>query len=55
MVRGRDYSDKDEAMLKVALARTFENSVNCDIKYVDHVERTEAGKMKLVISNLDCN
>ena len=55
VVRGRDYSDKDEAMLKATLARTFENSMNCDIKYVDHVERTEAGKMKLVISNLDCN
>lgn len=52
VVRGKNYTDNNEAQLRVALDKTFEDGVNCGIKYVDAVERTKAGKLKLVVSEV---
>lgn len=52
VVRGKNYTDNDEAQLRAALDKTFEKGVNCIIKYVDAVERTKAGKLRLVVSNM---
>lgn len=49
VVQGKNYTDKDEAQLKDALNRTFEEDVHCSIKYVDQVARTESGKLKIVV------
>ena len=50
VVRGKDYTERDEALLRAALDKTFEEGVNCSIKYVDHVERTKSGKLKIVVT-----
>ena len=52
VVRGKNYTDKDETQLQAALDKTFEKGVNCSIKYVDAVERTKTGKLKIVISEI---
>ena len=52
VVRGKKYTDNDEAQLRIALDKTFEKGINCSIKYVDAVERTKSGKLKIVISEI---
>ena len=52
VVRGKDYSDSDEVQLRAALDKTFEKGVECAIRYVDAVERTQSGKLRIVISEL---
>ena len=51
--RGKDYTEGDEAQLCEALDKTFEEGVNCDIKYVNQEERTKSGKLKIVVSDLN--
>jgi phenylacetate-CoA ligase len=50
VVRGKDYNERDEAQLRAALDKTFEVGVDCSIKYVDQVERTKSGKLKIVVT-----
>ena len=52
VVRGKNYTDSDETQLRAALDKTFEDGGCCSIKYVDAVERTKAGKLKLVVSEM---
>lgn len=52
VIRGKDYSDSDDDQLRTALKKTFEEGVVCGIRYVDAVERTKTGKLKIVISEL---
>ena len=46
--KARQQADR----VKEVLDKTFEKGVYCSIKYVDAVERTKAGKLKLVFSNM---
>ena len=55
VVRSKNYSDRDEAQLRTSLEKTFEKGVVCSIKYVDAVERTKAGKLKIVVNEMPSN
>ena len=50
VVKGKDYSPKDEENLMVSLKRSFDEKMKVSIKYVDAVERTNTGKLRLVIT-----
>lgn len=53
VVKGSHYSVDDEQMLEEALNNTFDNGVKISVKYVDAVERTKAGKLRLVIPKFE--
>lgn len=53
VVKGKDYNDDVEFQLRQALNKTFEKEMNCTVKYVDAVERTKSGKLKIVVSELN--
>lgn len=50
VVKGKDYSDEEEKRLLASLEKTFDVGMRVGIKYVDSVERTKAGKLRLVVS-----
>jgi phenylacetate-CoA ligase len=53
IVRGRGYSDKDEAkILSIAQARISADT-NIVVEYVDAIERTSRGKLRYVVSQLN--
>lgn len=52
IVRNHLYNEKDETQLKKNIAENFDRRINVNIKYVDSIQRTAAGKLKLVISDL---
>lgn len=53
VVKGKHYCIEDELNLKKALRSAFDEDMNIDIKYVSEVERTSAGKMRLVIRDFE--
>lgn len=52
VVKGANYSDADESLLKEALNKAFDNGMKIELKYVDNVERTKAGKLRLVVTEM---
>ncbi len=52
VVKGKGYADSDEEKLMKALKGAFDADMKVSIKYVDAVERTKAGKLRLVISEM---
>ena len=52
LVKGKNYVNEDEIQIKRALQRALGNQIAFRIKYVDKVQRTLAGKLKLVVSEL---
>lgn len=52
VVRSNAYTAKDERLLREALNKTFEKELEVDIQYVNKAERTKAGKLRLVISDI---
>ncbi len=50
VVKGRNYSLEDENNLMVSLKRSLDDNMKISIKYVDAVERTNTGKLRLVIT-----
>lgn len=52
VVKGQNYSDEDEKQLRDALDKTFEKDIICTIKYVNKVDRTKSGKLRIVISEI---
>ena len=50
VVKGREYSDVDEKALRKSLDKAFESEMNVNIVYVDAVQRTKAGKLKIVVT-----
>lgn len=50
VVKGKKYSEEDERLLQASLERTFDIGMKAKIKYVETVERTKAGKLRLVVS-----
>ena len=51
IVKGKNYSEKEETVLNNALARTFDDGMKVTLKYVDAVVRTNAGKLRLVVTD----
>jgi phenylacetate-CoA ligase len=52
VVRGSKYSEEDELKLKKALSQAFDKGMLIKLKYVDRVERTKAGKLRLVVTEM---
>ena len=50
VVKGKDYSAKDEKNLMTSLKKAFDDNMKVSIKYVEAVERTKTGKLRLVIT-----
>lgn len=53
IVKGAQYSDMDEKSIYINAKKWFSEDIHFYIKYVSVVEKTKAGKLKLVISDLD--
>lgn len=51
VVRNTKYSTEDELELMKSLAKAFDSDMKISIKYVNAVERTKAGKLRLVITD----
>lgn len=49
VVKGKSYNNSDEATLIKSLHNTFDKDMKISIKYVDSVEHTKAGKLRLVV------
>ena len=52
VVKGKGYADSDEEKLMKALEGAFDADMRVSIKYVDAVERTKAGKLRLVVPEM---
>lgn len=52
IVKNHLYNDNDELKLRDNIAENFDKRIKVNIKYVDSIQRTAAGKLKLVISEL---
>lgn len=52
VVKNSSYSDEDEKQLRINLASCFDKRMNIQIKYVDEVEKTKSGKLRLVVSEI---
>jgi phenylacetate-CoA ligase len=53
LVRGHDYSDADEHMLLEESAKRVGSDMKVEIEYVDGVQRTRAGKLRFVVSEVE--
>lgn len=51
VVKGANYTLKDEQMLLDSLHCALDNNMKISFRYVDAVERTAAGKLRLVVSD----
>lgn len=52
VVKGTHYTDKDEVLLKKEASSRFGMDVELIITYCDRIERTKAGKVRFVLSDL---
>jgi len=52
IIKGAFYKNQDEIMLKEAINQKFGDKCKYDIVYVDQLERTTNGKLRLVISTI---
>ena len=52
IVRNSVYNDKDEMQLRSNIAECFDKRMNVRLTYVEGIERTNSGKLKLVISEI---
>ena len=53
VVRGRDYTDSDERMLRAETAKRVGNDMTVDLEYVDALPRTATGKLRFVVSEVE--
>lgn len=54
IVKGRDYDAANEENLLLSESRKrLGNDIKIDIRYVDSIERTQAGKLRFVVSSLE--
>ena len=51
VVKGKSYAQDDEKQLYASLEKAFDVGMIIKIKYVDAVERTKAGKLRLVVTD----
>jgi len=52
IVRGKEYTEKEEKMLLNEARERLGNTIKIDIDYVDAIERTSQGKLRFVISKI---
>ncbi len=52
VVKRANYSDTDESQLKEALGKAFDKEMKVGLMYVNSVERTKAGKLRLVVTEI---
>lgn len=52
IVKGMHYNENDELHLKEALYKAFDRGMKISLKYVEAVERTKAGKLRLIITEM---
>lgn len=52
VVKNSKYSDRDEKRLKKNISENFSDKMNVRIIYVEQIERTNSGKLKLVKSEI---
>lgn len=52
IVRNSQYNDRDERQLHANITECFDKRMNVIIKYVDEVEKTKSGKLRLVVSEI---
>ncbi len=52
VVRGVDYSDRDERALVEEARKRLGNEIKIGMRYLDSLPRTRAGKVRLVVSSL---
>lgn len=52
IVRNSQYNDNDERQLRTNIAECFDKRMNVNIKYVNEVEKTKSGKLRLVVSEI---
>jgi phenylacetate-CoA ligase len=52
IIKGTEYSDKDEANLIAAFRERLGDQIRIIIEYVEEIERTSTGKFRWVISNI---
>lgn len=52
IVKGKDYALDDEKLLIKNIRERIDESIEIKIKYLDKIERTKSGKLRLVISEL---
>lgn len=50
LVKNQQYSTKDEEQLKANISHAFDQRMQVHIVYVDEIERTKSGKLKLVLT-----
>ena len=53
IVRGADYTEKEEAHLKSNIKARLDGDYDFPIEYVDKIERTKSGKVRFVVSELN--
>jgi phenylacetate-CoA ligase len=53
VVRGTGYSETDEHMLLEETAKRVGNDMGVEIEYVDALPRTDAGKLRFVVSDVE--
>lgn len=52
VVRNLQYNDSDERQLQANITECFDKRMNVNIKYVNEVEKTKSGKLRLVVSEI---
>lgn len=52
VVRGKEYTEKDEEMLLNETRERLGNQIKIDIDYVEAIDRTKSGKLRFVISKI---
>ncbi len=52
IVRNSSYNENDETKLKANIKECFDKNMTVRLVYVDEIERTNSGKLKLVISEI---
>jgi hypothetical protein len=52
VVKNRYYNQEDEKLLRANIADSFDKRMVVNIKYVDQLKRTKAGKLKFVVANI---
>jgi phenylacetate-CoA ligase len=53
VVRGADYGDRHESLLRHELRQRLGEEIDVQIEYVERIARTASGKLRFVVSNLE--
>ena len=55
IVRNSSFGEKDKVKLLANIAESFDKRMTVNLVFVDEIERTKSGKLKLVLSKLSSN